>query len=132
MAAKTGWCGLLLYNSANSTWQVPQTFATELTCGGVAPWFPWHEAQVGAERSPPASAAQCTLVRYPANWFVSILYLAMCSALAWHRAQVSGSRSGYTGDWASFTARMSCTLWQSMQVATASSPAARRLPCMLV
>ena len=40
----------------------------EETCGGVAPWLPWQEAQVGAERSPRLeTASQCTLVRYSSN-----------------------------------------------------------------
>jgi hypothetical protein len=33
-------------------WHVPQTLATEETAGGVAPWLPWQELHVGAERSP--------------------------------------------------------------------------------
>src|SRR5690348_16545902 len=109
MPEKTGWCGLLLYSSSNRTWQEPHTFAIEDTCGGVAPWLPWQEAQVGAERSPRfETASQCTLVRYSLNWLVSILYFAMCCLSAWQRAQVSGRRSGCTGESASFTERISC------------------------
>ena len=38
-----------------------------------------------------ASASQCTLFRYSANWLVGILYFAMCCGSAWQRAQVPGS-----------------------------------------
>src|ERR1022692_3824846 len=58
-----------------SRWQVPQTSATDATCGGAAPWLPWQEAQFGAERSPRLDrASQWTLLRYSANWLVAILY----------------------------------------------------------
>ena len=98
-AEKTALCTLLSYSSSNRTWQVPQTADTDATCGGVAPWLPWQEAQLGAERSPRlASASQCTLGRYSANWLVGILYFAMCCASAWQWAQVSGRRSGWTGE----------------------------------
>ena len=40
--AKAAWCGLFSKSCAKKTWQVPQTLATELTPGGVAPWLPWQ------------------------------------------------------------------------------------------
>ena len=52
MAVKAFLWGLLAKRSAGTLWQVPQTFATDSTPGGVAPWFPWQTLQVGAERSP--------------------------------------------------------------------------------
>src|SRR5260221_13176611 len=95
------------------------------TCGGLAPWLPWQEEQVGAERSPRwIMACQWTLVRYSANWLVGILYGAIRSLSEWQWPQVSATCSGCTGDAASFTPRISWTLWQSMQVATLVSPAA--------
>ena len=51
---------------------------------------------------------------------------------AWQREQVSATFSGYTFERVSFTARMPCTPWQSMQTATLVSPPASRLPCTLV
>src|ERR1022692_544832 len=56
----------------------------------------------------------------------------MWAASAWHCEQVLGRFSGYTGDKGSRAARISCTPWQSMQVATPASPFARCWPCTLV
>ena len=64
-SAKASQCGLALNCSAKTVWQVPQTLATEATCGGAAPWLPWQELQVGEERSPFfMSASKCTLFEY--------------------------------------------------------------------
>ena len=64
-SAKASQCGLALNCSAKTAWQVPQTFATDATCGGAAPWLPWQELQVGEERSPFfMSASKWTLFEY--------------------------------------------------------------------
>ena len=56
----------------------------------------------------------------------------MWSALPWHFAHVAVTLSGYTGERASFTARIPCGWWQLLQMATFVSPIASRLPCTLV
>src|SRR5271157_5830262 len=92
---KTALWTLLPYNSSKVTWHVPHTAATDSTSGGLAPWLPWHDAQLGAERSPRlVMASQCTLLRYSSNWLVGILYRAIFCLSEWQREQVSATCSG--------------------------------------
>src|SRR6266542_4937683 len=118
MSTKALACRLPAKSSPCTLWHCPQTFPTQATPGGAAPWFPWQSLHVGAERSPFTIAAACTLPRYFASWSVGILYSAMYVASAWQRAHVSATRSGCTVERGSAGGRMACEVWQLTHVAT--------------
>ena len=65
-AAKSSpfFCSISRNSVASRVWQLPQTWSTDCTPGGAAPWLPWQSLHVGAVVSPLSySARACTLVR---------------------------------------------------------------------
>ncbi len=132
-ASKISRFGLARKSSASRRWHCPQTLATEVTPGGVAPWLPWQAAHVGADVSLCVmSAAACTLADQSCGGVGIRPNGAIRAGSPWHWPQVVTTFSGATGDRASRTRLTPCAPWQSLHVATRPSPAAIRLPWVLV
>src|SRR3972149_6813137 len=102
---------------------MPQTLATSRTPGGVAPWMPWHVAQLGAmfgffPGTFPERICPCTPFSKSSSWEVGIRYGFIRAATAWHFPHVAGMLEWETSDFGSDLRRISCIPWQEGHTAT--------------